>query len=827
MTAVIDNKLTLVYKKMVGLSNIINTSGDSFFTGSVSVNSNLFVCGTTILNSATTINSNLNISGLSLFNGPMSINSSLNISGSTMINGPTTVNSSLTISGTTNINNSLIINGTAIYNGPTTNTSNFFVSGTAVFQNGINVNNINGNVLNINAPTINIGNANSIVYINGTTTYVASSETLIVDKIISLNVNSTTLQGADIGNLSGIEIMGISSLGFIMTNADASRYQIKTPLLGAPTNYITIQDLNNNLIISGTTTLIGASSINSSLNVSGISIFNGSTTMNSSLNISGSTVISGYCTINNSITISGTTVINNACSINSSLNVSGLTNINNQVTVNGSLNVSGSTNIKGLMTIQSLLNISGTTNINNATSINSSLNVSGLTVINGPISMNSYLNVSGFCNIMGNETVTSSLFVSSGTIFNSSITINSTLVISGSSIFNNNVSMNSNLGVFGQMVASMPNYLDNTSAKIGGVPVWGWYITGGIIKIRLNDAPPTIYITGSTSLSINFGSSYTEPGALAIDYFNNKNSVYFSIVSGTSNLISNIVISGTTTLITQTTVLPIGSYTATYSATDSMDNTGYNYRLLTINPPPPTTYILIPYVTNNIIYSYNYDINNIRYPAPPLFSNNNMLWNNTMLWNTPSVANFNSATQTIPAGTFNDSKAWGLSTSYLNSINFNYQSSWCFVFKMNTQNDGNKSRVIQFDETLNGWYSGTKTWGQYTGPKWVYFYTTYPLNGSSNNSFSITNYTNATTPLTTTGIYVSMSYNITTKIIYVELLDMSGNLLSKATSDPYTFVSTNSPWSFYMSQNLNTFYKFIYYNKTGYVPYSEYNNLFV
>ena len=62
MTALIDSNLTLVYKNMVGLSNIVtDTSSNSYFIASVSVNSNLFVSGNTIFNGATTINSNLNI----------------------------------------------------------------------------------------------------------------------------------------------------------------------------------------------------------------------------------------------------------------------------------------------------------------------------------------------------------------------------------------------------------------------------------------------------------------------------------------------------------------------------------------------------------------------------------------------------------------------------------------------------------------------------------------------------------------------------------------------------------------------------------------------
>jgi len=770
MTALIDNKLKLVYKNMVGLSNIItDTSGDSYFISSVSVNSNLFVCGFTILNNTTNINSNLIISGQSLFNGPVTINSLLNISGISILNGPTTINESLNISGSTYINNNLIINGNSNYNGPATYCSQLNVSGTATFQNGIITNNINGSSININASTINIGNPNSLIFINGTTSYVASTETLVMDKVISLNINSSTLQGADIGAYSGIEIMGISGYGFIATNGDASRFQIQTPLYGAPTNYITVQDINNNLIISGSTILIGNTTLNSNLYVSGASIFNGSTTMNNSLFVSGSSVISGYCSINNSLFISSTTLIGGACSINSLLNVSGFTTINNKVSINSTLNVSGITNINGQITIFSNLNISGTTNINNATSINSYLNISGITTINGSISTNSFLNVSGSSNIMGNETINAKLYVSNITILNSSTTINSSLVVSGASVFYNSVSVNSNLGVLGQMVALLPNYLDNTSAKIGGIPIWGWYRTGGIIKIRLNDTPPTIYLSGASTINIYQGNTYNDPGAYSIDYTDGTDPVYLSLVTGTTSIISNVLVSGTSTLFTQTSLLPIGNYTATYTATDSLGLIGLNYRLLNIISK---IFIL------NYSSTYVYLLNNVAF-------------------------NSNGLQQQFIS-------SWGIQPSYLSSIGFNYNGTWSIVFKGTLLNygPGNYSE-IHFDIPSNNLFLGGLLVKNLNGNN----------NNSANNGFD-SNFTSLSVNNTYYFVISRVNSYINIKIYNNgSLLENSFSLATYNFINPYLF-------SVYMENNYQ-FYSGILLNPTSSnLTYQDFINYF-
>ena len=589
MTALIDTNLTLVYKNMVGLSNIVtDTSSNSYLIGSLSVNSNFNVSSSALLIGSGTINSYLNVSGNTIINNSSSLSSSLNVSGNTSINSSVSIYNSLNVTGNTTINNNLVISGISILSGPITYNSQLYVSGIANILNGINVDNINSNILNINASTINIGNYNSKININGTGTYIASSELLIVDKLISLNINSSTLQGVDIGMLSGIQIMGISSYGFIRTSADASRYQIQSPLLNAPTNYITVQDLNNNLIISGTSTLIGSSTIYSLFNTGGL-IINSQTTINNSLNISGFAIINNSSTINNTLTISGYTNIDGGCSINSFLNISGLTNINNFASINSYLNISGLTNINGSVSVNSSLNVSGLTIINNSTSINSSLNISSSLIINAPISINSSLNVSSSTNIIGNGIINSNMMISNKSIFNNYTTINSSLNVSGSSTFNNGIAIQSTLGISGQIVAALPHYLYNIDAIYGGVPLWGFYRSGAIIKIRVDDptAPPRIFFSSGSSISINKLNvqNLIDPGAYGIDSLFNSVSIYLtSLYSITSNniLTSNLLISGYSTLILPTNQITAGYYTGTYQATDLRGNINYNYKSFNI-----------------------------------------------------------------------------------------------------------------------------------------------------------------------------------------------------------------------------------------------------
>jgi hypothetical protein len=164
----------------------------------------------------------------------------------------------------------LLQDSNTIINNPVTVTSNLTISGISQFQNNIIVNDIypSYNTLNLSGNIINIGNTNSIISMIGTSNFIASTNVELTDKLLILNINASTGSGFDIGNDSGFEILGTGGTGFIKTNTDATRYQICSPNNGQ-VMYIAIQDSNNNLYVTGITTLNNNTVINSNLFVSG------------------------------------------------------------------------------------------------------------------------------------------------------------------------------------------------------------------------------------------------------------------------------------------------------------------------------------------------------------------------------------------------------------------------------------------------------------------------------------------------------------------------------------------------------------------------------
>ena len=190
-------------------------------------------------------------------------------------------NTDINVNNIANIN-ILHISKEAIFTGPVSLLSTLTIDGVAEFGNikGKNISSINNDslllenqTLNINAKYINIGNGDSLIKIQGTTTYVETTELFIKDKIISLNLNERNTGAFDIGGDSGITISGINGDGYIKTNNLATRFLIKTPL-ETVANYINTVDLNNNLTISGMTYLSKDVNIYSSIYVSGQSRFN-------------------------------------------------------------------------------------------------------------------------------------------------------------------------------------------------------------------------------------------------------------------------------------------------------------------------------------------------------------------------------------------------------------------------------------------------------------------------------------------------------------------------------------------------------------------------
>ena len=269
--AQLDISLAIKYKNMIGLTNINNISGNTIFLGDTTITSNLNVSAQSKLQGSVSIMSSVYISGNTICNNNATIQSNLQVSNNVNINNNVNTNN-ITISGNTLINGSLNINNTAQLNKNTSFLSSLNIGGTSIVNNTIYTNNIAAlsDQLNIHGNVINIGTQNSIINLLGTTTYIASTQLKITDKILPLNYTDNTGFLADSANC-GIQILGISGNGFIQTSSDASRFLIKAPR-DTQVNYISTIDNDGNLNISGTSTFHNNTTILSNLFISNNSI---------------------------------------------------------------------------------------------------------------------------------------------------------------------------------------------------------------------------------------------------------------------------------------------------------------------------------------------------------------------------------------------------------------------------------------------------------------------------------------------------------------------------------------------------------------------------
>lgn len=224
----------------------INCSGNSIFDH-VTINNNLVV-DTIICNYTDNVNISSNVIIYKL-----DVNDTATITNLTVVEEATI--EQLTVNDLVLNQNTLPIANLSINNIPT---SSIIVKD--IFQ----LSNVYGDIgsidqtINMYAHVINIGTNNSIIKFNGTTQNVYTQDLVVNDKIITLKqiTNVGSMITGNIGTSCGIEIIGTNGDGFIKPDNLATRYLIKDPVSN-DINFITVQDSNNNLNISGIATLYG------------------------------------------------------------------------------------------------------------------------------------------------------------------------------------------------------------------------------------------------------------------------------------------------------------------------------------------------------------------------------------------------------------------------------------------------------------------------------------------------------------------------------------------------------------------------------------------
>lgn len=134
----------------------------------------------------------------------------------------------------------------------------------------------------------------------------------------------------------------------------------------------------------------------------------------------------------------------------------------------------------------------------------------------------------------------------------------------------------------------LPEYIDNATAKDNGIPIYGLYRNNDILKIRLNDIPPILYLNGTSNISIFENEIIQDPGVYALDFANTNIPVYLYqlIDENNINYITNQILINSTnnTIINPTSNLLPKNYTLSYCSTDDFDITGYINRTLIVKP---------------------------------------------------------------------------------------------------------------------------------------------------------------------------------------------------------------------------------------------------
>jgi len=537
-----------------------------------------------------------------------------------------------------------------------------------IAKNNLQVNTItsreNETLMTIDADIINIGRPGSEVRILGDQTQVLVNELNVYDKYIYLNINEENNGGIDEGSLSGIEILGLNNNnGFIRTSADAARFEIKAPK-DTTARYVATLSLNNNdLEVSGNTTL------HTNLDVIGDIKCIGDNVILNSNNVD----IGPFKYINNAALITGNSVVVNGQVL---FITTSETIIIGVIQLDGTNSFNGTNTMNDVTLIQGDNTVSGTTIMQGTTNINENVFITGLNVINGNTEINNVIAMNGNISIDGTTTIIGDVDINAMNIVisNTSVNINSDISFNNKTDINDNtittdktVTFNNKLTDFTKTARfyneivfdNLSEYMSNQEAVDNGVPLWGLYRTGGIIKIRLDAVLPTLTLIGSPNIKLDKNIQYIELGASSLD--NLDNDILVSIVSIHSDIVGEvlsfpILLDSLNIIITDIDYSISTNYIITYRTEDSSGNYVNNYRNLYIRDDARPIKLIIDNINQ---YFYANGRNNS-------FSNGRML--NGIL------------------------NVFGLSPLARNNINFGYKTienntdvvndKWKFIFKV-------------------------------------------------------------------------------------------------------------------------------------------------
>lgn len=576
MTSGLDVLLSQKYKEMAGYFNIINDANNTILQGNVTFQSKLNVSGNGIFSNTISISENCYIVN------NISINNNL-------FNKNITVNNNFTINNNLTLDNMLVVN-TIHANNLTSNNikvsnncfikNKLFVSSTNLIANNIYVNDILNTSMSFIGNTINIGTIHSNIKFFGTTLSIINNNLIINDRTLSLNNNPI-----DNGNNSGIEIYGNSGIGFIKTNDDATNFIIKTPN-DLNYKYLLTLDNNNNLIVNGNGIFKKNLSVASNLFVNGDILFNKEVSI---LNLN----VLNDVNFNNNVTITGNLLVNNDLLLKGNSKLYGNLCVNKDSILLGLI-------IKSNVFVTDAITLLNNFTCNNSILVYNNLFTNNITVMSNldilkdifiygsDIIINKSLNIFNNCTLNKNININNNLLITNISIIDKNFICNSN-ISTKNIIFKSNTTIGANKNnyfkIIGKTICPLREFQTNSLAALNDVPLWGFYRTGGIVKIRLDIIPPMITLIGSNPIQITVGSAYIEPGVIVTDNVDGNLLAYIISIRNASS--ANIILTPRLITmnmsITETNSLLAGTYNITYKTSDITGNEILVTRILNVN----------------------------------------------------------------------------------------------------------------------------------------------------------------------------------------------------------------------------------------------------
>ena len=443
------------------------------------------------------------------------------------------------------------------------------------YEDGANVGDIyigtpNGN----SSQKIYIGSASDSVFIAGSLTSIQTTNTEVMDAVISLNkgvaataigagfeildnnVAYASIKVAANGNLVATDLNNVIDFGnvaqgnFPKLNVTGASTLTGTVSMGAGATVAGTlgvtgaTTLSNNLSVGGTATVTGATYLQSTVGVTGAA------TLSSTLAVTGASTLTGAVTAQNNLSVAGTSTLTGAVSMGNNATVAGTMGVTGATTLSSTLGVTGATTLTGAATLSSTLTVNGASTFNEdvgvyadlyvsgetdtatlavvgAATVGSTLDVTGATsvggtmAITGSTSVGGSFDVAGVANIVGATTVGGTLGVTGAT------TLSSSLAVTGASTLTGAVTMSNNASVAGTLAVTGATTLSSTLAVTSSTTVGG-----------------TLGVTGATTLSSTLGVTGASTLTGDVSMTNNATIGGTLDVTGAADFTSDVTVAG-------------------------------------------------------------------------------------------------------------------------------------------------------------------------------------------------------------------------------------------------------------------------------------------